>query len=263
MCRQENLRAKFEKYGNVVEFDIIKNYGFVHFESKDEARAAADALNGTDFDGSTISVEISYSRVRHKPGMGEKGGCYRCGEEGHWSKDCPNLGSRRPRPPRPPPGPHRDSYDDPYYPDPYYRSRYLPPPPPLGYSRYDPYLDPYDRQLLPLPRDPHYRERLAAADPYARCPDPYARLAAADPYAGLPADYSARRSPPPPANGAGKVPYARDPPARDPYAEYLEKKRAHLAAVRSAPYPKPASSVTQTSSSKLSTIVNSRVPGPY
>lgn len=29
MCRQEDLRAKFEKYGNVVEFDIIKNYGFV------------------------------------------------------------------------------------------------------------------------------------------------------------------------------------------------------------------------------------------
>ena len=28
LCRQEELQAKFEKYGNVVEFDIVSNYGF-------------------------------------------------------------------------------------------------------------------------------------------------------------------------------------------------------------------------------------------
>ena len=91
---------------------------------------------------------------------------------------------RRSRPP--PPGNYRDPYDDdPYYRDPYadhyYRSRYLPPPPPghPGYARYDPYYDPYDRRPLPLPsRDPYLRDRLT--DPYAR-PHP---------------DYYARRSPP-------------------------------------------------------------------
>lgn len=88
---------------------------------------------------------------------------------------------RRPRPP--PPGSYRDPYDDdPYfrdpYADPYYRTRYLPPPPP-GYARYDPYYDPYDRRPLPLPsRDPYLRDRLA--DAYAR---PHA-------------DYYGRRSPP-------------------------------------------------------------------
>ena len=29
LCRQEELQAKFEKYGAVVEFDIVSNYGFV------------------------------------------------------------------------------------------------------------------------------------------------------------------------------------------------------------------------------------------
>ncbi|KAK7476253.1 hypothetical protein BaRGS_00032529, partial [Batillaria attramentaria] len=257
MCRQEDLQAKFEKYGNVVEFDILKNYGFVHYESREEARAAADALNGTEFGGSTMTVEVSHSRVRQKPGMGEKGGCYRCGQEGHWSKDCPRLGPRRPRPP---PGPYRDPYDDPYYPDPYdpyYRSRYYLPPPP-GYSRYDPYYDPYDRRPLPLPpRDPYYRERLAAADPYERtsaadpyarssAADPYARSSAADPYARTSAadpygttsaadlyaresDYYARKSPSATTTSASdKDPYARDgypPTARDPYAEYYERRR--------------------------------------
>lgn len=36
-----------------------------------------------------MSVKLSTSRLRTAPGMGDRSGCYRCGQEGHWSKECP------------------------------------------------------------------------------------------------------------------------------------------------------------------------------
>jgi len=196
-CTKANLLGTFERFGTVAECDIIKNYAFVHFESADDAKAAADSLDGSDMDGTSITVQLSRSRVRQKPGMGDVNGCYRCGEEGHWSKNCtkyPPGGSRGrddrrggrggrggyrgdrddyyDRPPyREPYGYGRDAYDDPYYDD-YYR-RPLPPP----RDRYRPYDDPYARPRRP-PADPYYDR-----DPYSRPPpDYYRRSPPRDPY---------------------------------------------------------------------------------
>lgn len=201
----DRLRSLFEKVGKIAEMDVIKNYGFVHYTNEDDAKRAVEELNDADFDGKTIKVEQSRSTVRHKPGMGNMTECYRCGKSGHWSKDC-RGGRGRGRGRGADRGPYRDPYDD-YYADPYYRRRYLPPPP--AYERYSPYY-PYERRRLAMARDPYYLERER---------DYYDRLAAREAYY----DYYARRA------YAAERGEGRGPP-RDVYAP---PPRSDLAASRS------------------------------
>ncbi|XP_070711069.1 RNA-binding protein 4.2 [Pempheris klunzingeri] len=83
------LRAKFEDFGPVVECDIVKDYAFVHMERMEDAMEAINKLDNTAFKGKPMSVQLSTSRLRTAPGMGDHTGCYVCGKHGHWSKDCP------------------------------------------------------------------------------------------------------------------------------------------------------------------------------
>nr|XP_046184466.1 RNA-binding protein 4.1-like isoform X3 [Oncorhynchus gorbuscha] len=91
-CTNDELKTKFEAYGPVVEADIVKDYAFVHMESVDDAMEAISGLDNTAFQGKLMSVQLSTSRLRTVPGMGAQTGCYVCGKQGHWSKDCPNGG---------------------------------------------------------------------------------------------------------------------------------------------------------------------------
>ncbi|XP_029932425.1 RNA-binding protein 4.1-like isoform X1 [Myripristis murdjan] len=88
-CTNQELRAKFEEFGAVLECDIVKDYAFVHMERVEDAMEAINKLDNTAFKGKLMSVKLSTSRLRTAPGMGERSGCYRCGQEGHWSKECP------------------------------------------------------------------------------------------------------------------------------------------------------------------------------
>jgi RNA recognition motif-containing protein len=61
---EDELQGLFAEYGNVVSAKIIidrelgrsRGFGFVEFESDDEAKAAIDGLNGKDVDGRALVV---------------------------------------------------------------------------------------------------------------------------------------------------------------------------------------------------------------
>lgn len=50
-CTNQELRAKFEEYGPVVECDIVKDYAFVHMERRDDAMEAVSMMNNSTFQG--------------------------------------------------------------------------------------------------------------------------------------------------------------------------------------------------------------------
>lgn len=97
----QDLRELFEKYTTVLEADIIRNYGFVHIDpedGKEKLPIILRELNDYNLNGNEIRVQQSTSTIRQRPGMqGDQ--CYRCGEDGHWSKTCPQSSSnhRQPR----------------------------------------------------------------------------------------------------------------------------------------------------------------------
>jgi RNA recognition motif-containing protein len=69
--RANDVKQLFEKFGNVLECDVIRNYGFVHLEVKDSLNVndAIKELNGMVIDNQAINVQVSTSRVRQKPGI--------------------------------------------------------------------------------------------------------------------------------------------------------------------------------------------------
>ena len=66
----DSLQALFAQYGKVVSAQVIidrgtnqsKGFGFVEMEDQAAAQAAINALNGKEFEGRTIAVNIAKPR---------------------------------------------------------------------------------------------------------------------------------------------------------------------------------------------------------
>uniref|UniRef100_A0A665VC67 RNA-binding protein 14 n=1 Tax=Echeneis naucrates TaxID=173247 RepID=A0A665VC67_ECHNA len=99
------LRAKFEDFGPVVECDIVKDYAFVHMERMEDAMDAISKLDNTAFKGKLMSVQLSTSRLRTAPGMGDHTGFGRNNSHGDDSRGRSAWAQ-----PHGPPGYGRGSY---------------------------------------------------------------------------------------------------------------------------------------------------------
>lgn len=54
---EENLRKAFEPYGPIERVKKTKDYGFIHFENREDALKAMEELNGT------VSVWLGHTFV--------------------------------------------------------------------------------------------------------------------------------------------------------------------------------------------------------
>ena len=75
---EESLREAFEQHGAVDDVSIVtdrdtgrpRGFGFVEMSSNEEAQKAIDALNGTELDGRTLTVNEARPRERSGGGGG-------------------------------------------------------------------------------------------------------------------------------------------------------------------------------------------------
>ena len=79
----ESLQELFAEYGEIDSAKIItdretgrsRGFGFVEMPNDAEGQKAIDELNGTDFEGKTISVNVARPRTeRSGGGYGNRGG---------------------------------------------------------------------------------------------------------------------------------------------------------------------------------------------
>jgi RNA recognition motif-containing protein len=62
-ARNSELKELFEKFGKVVECDILKEFAFVHMDDTNGAKAAIAGLNDSLWKGSRIRVELSTTKT--------------------------------------------------------------------------------------------------------------------------------------------------------------------------------------------------------
>ena len=74
--KESEITELFSTYGQVVSAKIIENkgFGFVEMGTSEEAQAALDALNNTDFDGRTLRIDEARPMQPRRDFGGNRGG---------------------------------------------------------------------------------------------------------------------------------------------------------------------------------------------
>ncbi|KAI0320438.1 hypothetical protein OF83DRAFT_583250 [Amylostereum chailletii] len=159
--RQEDLQSCFGKIGTIANIELKIGYGFVvrsyysfrylsdspqEFESREAAEESVAKYHEGFFMGNKIRVELSHGGGRYAKFSGDPGACFKCGQMGHWARECPNhvvqTNGRR--------GPS----GDPPLIDRIQSSRDYPPPPPRG--DYPSFREDYPPRNYPPARDARY-----------------------------------------------------------------------------------------------------------
>nr|KAG5705044.1 hypothetical protein BaRGS_018774 [Batillaria attramentaria] len=123
---EEQLKEKFGAYGKVERVKKIKDYGFIHFEEREDALKAMDGLNGEKIGSLEINISLAKPPSENKKKEQRKRDQDRRMRPGYMGYDD-YWGP----PVRPHGGPRDPYYDDFYGYDDYdFYGGYAPPPPP-------------------------------------------------------------------------------------------------------------------------------------
>ena len=79
---EDKLRELFAAFGAVERVNIVmdrmtnqpRGFAFVEMSDQTAAQAAIDGLNGKDFNGRTLTVNVARPKAEHRPGGGGGGG---------------------------------------------------------------------------------------------------------------------------------------------------------------------------------------------
>ncbi|KAI7867880.1 hypothetical protein BDF14DRAFT_1800125, partial [Spinellus fusiger] len=86
--KEINLEDIYYKFGKITRCEVKRgvsfSYGFVEYVDKYDAEDALIDTEGMEIDGIRIIVEYAKSKARRS----DDRTCFRCGEEGHWARDC-------------------------------------------------------------------------------------------------------------------------------------------------------------------------------
>jgi len=82
----KQIMEVFSKYGEIDNVNPLPDFSFVEFKDVKDAETALRELNGTKLGEHSLLIEFARDK-RDKP----TGGCFNCGYDDHWAKECPNA----------------------------------------------------------------------------------------------------------------------------------------------------------------------------